>query len=450
MKSWFAALGIFLTVCVPATAHARGLPASLLSPKRIGLFCLNSVNTTAAVDCWLAHHPTVAGAMWYEGANFSGTWPTWPASLKNRFHSSFDQMVLFYTQGMPAGYPQPIANPLPLQGPPDYTHWGFFLSESDGQTAYALLVANNIAAELTAAFPWSITTYTASQASMLLAINEVLGRWSGPPAVATPGYYLTGQNNYTIPAPPAYVVAFLRHHKVIASSAADTVVRLFTWEGNLSHFFVDDGVGTLELYDLFWGPPSPPVSVTSMIEGTTYTGPSGPWFAHWTLGCHGSMEFTKIALQTLNIPVQTKYRASHATPLFPTVDLALTHGDDPYSALDIVTPVPGFAVPKPAEFFVTISQYQSLCNPNWPDPTWCEHKVGIRPAIVAIKYASDYLVQKHCDDLAAGKTHAASSVLALLAFYFPELPLSHLQLLLEGNGLWVRLDAKAAAGGFCS
>lgn len=442
-----AAFLFVLGPTAPAQA-ATHLPVGLLSKTRVGVVCADSVDATAALDCWLRRHPDVANAMIYEEANFQGTWPSWPAPAKDTFHDLFNQMVLFYKLGMPANYPQPLSDPLTLQGPSVWSLFGTHLSEADGRTEYLLLVANNIAAELTAAFPWSIQSYTLQQNLMLLSMGEALGHWQGAPQNAVPGYYFVGAG-HMVPATPVYTVTLFKKNQLFGPGAAETLANFFAWERNLTHYFLDEGVTPSDMVPLFWGPNALPIEESQVIDGSTYTGPSGPTTAHWTQGCWGTAEFMKVVLQAVNIPVGPGAAAGHATPVFPTLNLAMTHGDDPYDRTGWVSPVPGFPTPQPLAYLTSISQVNNLCDPNWPDPDWCQHKVGILPAMIGIVYGSDYLMQMHCQDKAAGNSHANSMVLSALKWYWPELSMSTLQTGLENIGMWTTLDAKVAAANFC-
>jgi hypothetical protein len=437
---------IVLGLPVPARA-AGGLPVHLLSESRLGPACFDQTDTNAAVDCWLNSHPDVADAMLYESATFSGSWTSWPTPVKLGFHQAFNLMVVFYKLGMPLNFPQPLPTPLALNGPGDPTYGGSFLSETDGSRAYLLLVGNNIAAELTAAFPWSIAGYTLQQNQLLLGTNYILGPWLGPPTVSTPGYYPGGR--YMMPATPGYTLKFFKRNQLLGADAPATIANLFVWERRLTHYYLDPGVNRSDMIALFWGPLAPPNSESQVIAGTTYTGPTGPTFGHFTEGCGGTEAFMAVALQAVNIPVQLTFTAGHATPVFPTVGLAMTHGDDPYDRLGIVTAVTGFAQPQQSEYLVTTAQLANLCDPGWTDPTWCEHKIGLQPATLGIKYGSDMLMQLHCQDLAAGASHASSTVLAMLVWYYPELAAGDVQALLENAGLWTLLDAKVAAANVC-
>src|SRR5262249_19686132 len=115
----------------------------------------------------------------------------------------------------------------------------------------------------------------------------------------------------------------------------------------------------------------------------------------------------------------------------------------------IVTPVPGFPTPQPLEYLATTTELANLCDPSWTDPTWCEHKIGLKPMTVAVKYGSDYLMKLHCQDLAAGNAHADSAVLKVLLWYFPEKTIGDVQVMLENAGMWTNLDAKVAAANSC-
>ncbi len=448
-RGWLVGVGIgALVLCLPAPADAAGgLPVGLLSQSRLGPSCFDKPDTNVAVDCWLKNHPDVANAMWYNSANFSGTWTSWPVSAKNGFHQAFNLMVVFYKAGMPLNFPQPLPTPLPLQGPGNFTYGGSFLTETDGMREYMLLVGNNIAAELTAAFPWSIAGYTAQQDQLLLGMNDILGFWLGPPTVTTAGYYPGG--GHMEPATPAYSLKFFKRNHLIGPDAPQTIANFFMWERTLTHYYLDAGVDPDDMVTLFWGPLALPISESQLIAGSTYTGPTGPSFGRFTQGCGGTQEFMQVVLQAVNIPVQQTFTGGHATPVFPTVGLAMTHGDDPYDAIGGVTPVTGFPQPQPLEYLVTTTALANLCDPGWTDPTWCVHKIGLQPATIGMTYGSDSLMTMHCQDRAAGASHANSTVLAYLVWYYPEMAAGDVQTMLENAGMWTLLDAKVAAANVC-
>src|SRR5579885_111746 len=419
-----------------APARAAGLPVFLLSKDRLGLSCFDRPDTHAALECWLNQHPDVAGAMFYSDAAYSGTWPTWPATLKTQLDLVFDLMVVWYKAGMPANFPQPFPVPIPELGAPDPVY-GFWMSYALGKRVYLTQLANRLSAELTAAFPWSIAASTAPELNLLLSMGDTLYHVDN---VANPGYFF--QEGGPSPATPVYTINFFKTNNLIGSDAADTIERLFAWERQLIHFFYVSGDPTVNVYPYFWGPNTPPIPDSAVIEGTTYTGPVNAGFGHYTAGCSGTMEFMKSVLRSINIPVELHWvSCQHATPIFPTAGLAMTHGDDPYDRLGWVTPYPGFPVPQTSEYLVTIAQHDQLfpANQDWDE---CTHNVGIQVANVAIKYGSDYLMNLYCQDLMSGADHASGQVYNTMQWYYP------LQTL-ENMGLWTTLDTKVMALNYC-
>jgi len=431
-----------LWLCVPAPAHAQ-LPVKYLSKARLGVRCFETANTNAALDCWLVYHPDVAGAMFYQDSVFTGTWPTWPSAAKSQLHVLFDQMVAWYHAGMPAAYPKQYPIPIPPGGPPQQPTPSppgadeFWMTEAMGKRVYLSHLANSLAAELTAAYPWTITQYTPSELTLLLSMNDMMFYGSNAPH---PGYFI--QYDEPSPATPGFTVTFFKHHNLIGTDAKDTVGRLFAWERNLTHDYVVAGDPNPNIFPYFWGPNSPPVPDSMVITGTVYSGPSTPLFGHFTAGCSGTQYFMKSVLRSVNIPVQLNWvTCTHATPIFPTLDLAMTHGDDPYDSLGLVSPYPGFSTPAPLEYFVSINELNQLfpASQSWDA---CTQTVGIQVANIAIKYGSDSLMNLYCQDLASQADHASGQVYGYMKWYYP------LQTL-ENMGLWTTLDAKVTATNFC-
>jgi hypothetical protein len=408
----------------------------LLSEARLGVVCFDTVNTDSALDCWLSHHPNVSAAMFYQDQNNGYAWPNWPAGVKSQLHLYFNQLALWYAAGMPPSYPIQFSAPVPALGPAD-PMYGFWMPNGLARRIYVSQVANSLAAELTAAFSWTITTYTYAQLTLLLSMNDTMYYIGN---IANPGYFF--QYGGPSPATPGYTVSFLKNANLIGSDAADTVARLFAWERILQHFFHVYGDPTVNVYPYFWGPDAPPIPDSKVIEGTIYTGPSNFGFGHFTAGCSGTMYFMKSVLRSVNIPVQRHWViCQHATPIFPTVDLAMTHGDDPYDYLGLVNPYPGFSTPAPSEYLVSINDF-NLMFPSGQSVEDCNHQVGIQVANIAIQYGSDYLMNLYCQDLLANASHADGQVYGYMQFYYP------LQTL-ENMGLWTLLDNKVNATNYC-
>jgi hypothetical protein len=430
---------IALLLGLAGVAHSASRVHSL-SKARLGPKCADKASAVIALTCWLDQNPNVAAAMYYENSSYFGTWPTWPTKIKQRLFHYFVLMVLWYGKGMPpATAPQLFPEQIPLSGPKDPT-WGWGMPEDLGTKVYLAQVANCLAAELTAQFSWSIATYTPDQLSLLLDFSDWLA-WV--PNLATPGFYFEGVADS--PANPPFTALFFKTNQLIGSDAADTVARLFQWEKQLTHYNSPLGSNwtTAEVYLYFWGPNTPPIPDAEIINGTTYTGPGDAVFGHYTAGCGGTTVFMKSVLRTVNIPVETPMvMCGHYTPKFPTAGVAMTHGDDPYSRVGWVTPYPGFPVPAPKEYLVTLSQYFHLFPPGQSGNA-CLASVGIQPANIGIKYGSDFLLGLYCKDLASGASLANGKVYAELQIHYP------LQTL-QSMGLWTTLAAKQTALDYCA
>lgn len=431
---------IALLLCVPALASAK-LPVGLLSSDRIGL-CHDTTDADAALDCWLNQHPDVAGAMNYTDSAFNGTWPSWPQPVKDQMHHDFDQMVVWYYGGAGTPFPHQFPIPIPPGGAPQADGPGsqesFWMTEDMGKSVYLSEVANNLAAELTAAFPWTITTYTPQQLAMVVGMNDSMYFST---TAATPGYFF--QFGGPSPATAAFEVRFFKSQQILGSDAADTIERLWAWERNFSHFYYVAGDPTVNVYPYFWGPNTPPIPDSKVIRGTRYKHMTSNPLRHYTAGCSGTQDFMKSVLRSVNIPVERRWASAcgHATPAFPTVNLLMTHGDDPYDGLGVVSPFGGFSTPAPSEYFVALDSYDQLF-PAGQSLTECLASVGVQVANVAIQYGSDELMTLYCQDLASGADHASGQVYANLKKFYP------LQTL-ESMGLWTTLDFKVTTTGFC-
>lgn len=438
------ALAVASGVLLWCATAAWATPKSYLSLARVGDRCWGiSATAESALDCWLKTHPQVAAAMHYQDSQYNGGagWATWPAPAQQRLRLYFGQMVAWIHAGMPAkSYPKPFPVYIPKQGPDDPL-WGFWLPESLGLRVYLSQAASSLALELTAAVPWTITAYSPANLSLLLNIYDQLVYQSN---VAHPGYFL--DNAQSLPGPPAYVLTFFKANNLLGQTDADTLGRFFTWERQLTHFYYvgdEPYPDWANIYVYFWGEDGP-IRVSSIIEGTTYSSPYSPRvFGHFTAGCGGTQDFMKTVLRAVNIPVEMAWPVcEHATPQFPTVGLAMTHGDDPYDWAAWVTPFQGFSTPLGTDYFVTTAQYTALFPPNqsWQD---CEKSVGIHMIDIAIHFASDYLMQLYCEDLAGNASHADGQVFKYLKNYYT-LPQ------LEATPLWTNLDAKVKATGYCA
>jgi hypothetical protein len=291
------------------------------------------------------------------------------------------------------------------------------------------------------ALAWSITTYTDAQLSLILGYSQFFAYYS-PPSTQFPGYYL--QCGFS-PATPYYAAYFFKTNSLLGADALDTVSRLFDWCRRLFHYFTEAGY-PFPNPPFFWGPTSPPIGISLIIEGTTYSGNlnfNPPLFKHFTAGCGGTTEFMKSVLRAVNIPTEARSAlCPHQMPFFPTIDRSMSHGDDPYNELSLVSPFPGWPVPTKQEYLITGAQWNQWFGPG-VDYNTSQSNIGRHIADLAVQYQSDGLLKAYCQDLTAQASHGNGEVFKALGGYFTLAQL-------EAKQLWQKLEAKASATNFCS
>ena len=422
------------------------LPTSSLNKTRLGTACAGAANSDLALQCWLNHHPSVANAMVYLNINSQNqTFSQWPVTLQDQMYGYFDTMVSWYDAGWPGtAQPEIFPMPVPLQAPdPDY---GSSMSLATGTQVYLGQVGAILAGELTAQFPWSIAGYSSSELNLLLnqSVDYQL-QWK--PQVSVSGYYWATGFSMS-PANPPFVATFFKGNNLLASTPKQTVALLFQWERRLFHFYVESGYNETfaEQYEYFWGPNTPPVPASYVANGTTYTGPNptpGYTFEHFTYGCWGTTDFMSSMLKMVNIPVQrVALVCGHAVPTFPTAAVGMTHGDDPYDRLGVVTPDASLATPAPADYLVPIGTWDQMF-PAGQSGQACLAHVGIQVANIAIQYGSDMLMNAYCQDQASNAPLAEGQVYALLSDYYTVQQLQSMQ-------LWQILEVKQIVTNWCA
>ena len=258
-----------------------------------------------------------------------------------------------------------------------------------------------------------------------------------PPDVTVEGFYF-GES--TSPATPAHVMRFFTANNLLGTDALDTVGRLIGWCRILIHYYtINDQDPDIHA---FWGPDVFPIPASMLINGTNFTGRTPPVFGRYTYGCAGTTGFLKSVLRAINIPVQLVVpTCGHTMPLFTTINRALSHGDDPYNSMPDCTAFDGWPVPAPVERLITLDQWHLWFDPPI-DPYVSINNVGRRMAELAVQYQSDALLDRYCQDTAAGLDHASGQVAALLKTFYTVSQL-------EASQLWDKLAAKATAINHC-
>lgn len=412
------------------------------SPGRVGETCMKSPPIAPVLDCWLKANPNVSNHIqWRSPGAPALSWKDWPFSLKSQLQHHFWHAFSWYHQKMPAAGPTPFSMPRPQSIPGDPNIWfGFCMSENVARSIYLSHVANSLAAELRQVFPWSIKSYTEQNLSLLFDFAEFFSYRSAP-ETKFPGYY---PQSHTLPATPSYTAHFFKANSLLGLDARETVARLVSWCRNLSHAWGEPATGQAD-WTCFWGPGSPPIGASQLIDGTTYTGklvPAPKTFGHFTIGCGGTTQFMKSVLRAVNIPAEDRLGGNHHMPFFPTVDRALSHADDPYNQRGKVTLFPGWPIPAKQEYLITGAKWDQWFGPGVDAATAASH-VGRHIVDIAIKYQSDHLLTLHCEDIKAQASHANSKV-------FQDLKSFYTLAQLEAKQLWQNLEAKATSTGFCN
>src|SRR5579872_1837420 len=153
-------LGLIAGVALCTSLAEASLPTSSLNEARLGTACKGAANSDLALQCWLAHHPTVEQAMIYLNIPTAQTFNQWPVNLQIQMFGYFDQMVGWYDAGWPTILePQIFPTPVPVHGP-DPIFGQRYMTLPMGTQVYLGQVAAILAGELTAQFPWSIANYT--------------------------------------------------------------------------------------------------------------------------------------------------------------------------------------------------------------------------------------------------------------------------------------------------
>jgi hypothetical protein len=390
--------------------------------KRLSTYSLELVGeaeTLPDVEAWLAAHPTIASAMVWESSTGTAAYPGWPQARKDALRSAF----LAAWQRASIAIEDPPANQVSL------ANGQFPTTVLSEPTAWALYVAHvglALATELGQWVPWSLTGYPADQLPLLLDSREMFS-WSA----AHSGYQVEFSKGAVTPAPPNTVLSFLGTRGLIGHSRLDTVGRLLEWaRANLIHFTGAFETANMEAQWQYRG--LPPLS--RVISGTPTTG--SPTLRNRTGGCWGTAGFLRAVLRVINIPARLVRAGAHATSHFISEGRYLSHGDDPYNALTRCSP------PYPArELLIDQARFDAWFGPAVPDAEKSRN-VGRRPRELAIQYLPNYLLRNHCEDLAAGRSHAESHVVETLSNYTVAE--------LEAAQLWQRMDAKIAGMGGCA
>lgn len=374
------------------------------------------------VDAWLNAHPAVANALVWEDSGGAHAWSSWSAGWKAELRSAFG--AAWVRSSIPV--PDVPANQAVLGDDDGVVS---VLSAADAWAYFKASVALSLAVEIGQWVPWSVTGYPADRLAQLFDSREMF-RWQNAPA----GYRIQSAHGHVVPAPPTRSGQFLAANDLIEFTRLGTIGRVLDWcRANLVHF--TGGLTAANVEDQWQYRGYPPM--TRIFDGTVQTSHPNWGVRHRTAGCWGTTGFLRALLRVINIPVKLVTHAGHAQPWFMADGRYLSHGDDPYNALTKATP------PFPAgELLVDPAKFDAWFGPG-VSATDQENNIGRRPRELALVYLPNYILHKHCEDVAANKSHADSEVFEVFSRNYTVAQL-------EAQNLWGKMDAKIASFGGCA
>jgi len=260
-----------------------------------------------------------------------------------------------------------------------------FLSEDVAKDYFLAYVAQSIVAESFSRVDWATDTFDEESLAFLFDSRKLFV-WDGDKNAYNRAMSVSG---HFTPGDPYRIYKFLKDRGLIKNTRIETISALINWSKSMVHFI---GAGNIDGANNHWQYPGLP-PVETVLNGSTRV--SDGLFKSWSMGCYGYTGFSHAVLRTVNIPVKAVWPAGHYHPHYTADHLLLTHGDDPYNAMMRDESMPA------NELFVSEGQFNIWFDSSL---TYDERlsSVGRRVREMAIEYLPNYLLKKHCEDLAAG------------------------------------------------
>lgn len=374
------------------------------------------------VDRFLLAHPAVAYHLMWRDAQGVRSYSAWPDPMRARLRALVDDAR--------RGISEPQRDPAPL---PPFNAWQptgendvtTALTPEDAREMYLETVATSLMVEMDRRVPWSVSDLNEDGLDALFSSNALFF-WRGNRGVYEIAPHAHG---WAVPAPAAVALRFLHDHEILHRTRRDTLVALIEWTRQLTHFA---GATSPDNFADFWGYRGG-MPVARALTGTRYGGvefreyPQYDQVRHYTAGCHGTVGLLVNVLRSVNIPA--RYRSvqnassSHATAMFLSEDLTLTHGDDPYSQMSVGAPA--------AELMVDRATYDAWLGPLAADPG---PSIGRQALVLGLRYLPPYLRQLHALDQQDHRSREASRVFDVFRGVYSMRDL-------EQARLWPRLGA---------
>jgi hypothetical protein len=299
------------------------------------------------------------------------------------------------------------------------------MNRSTAWNYYLAFIAQSLVVEADMRVRWTVKDLN-DEGKQLIFDSRNLFRWS------------SGNNAYNIPfslgvvspGDPFKIYTFLQSNNLIGSTHLKTVTRLIDWCRQLVHF--SGGWDADNVFNQWQYKGFPPIE--RVINGTIRMSTPDQGVKKRTGGCWGTTGFLRMCLRTLNIPVKLETRANHALPSFISIKKYLTHGDDPYNRMfGVETEIPA------SRLLINQSTWNTWFGAG------ADHidNIGRQVRVLALEFLPLYILKKHCEDKAANKNHADSSVFEIFKKNYTVNQL-------EAMNLWQRMDAKISALGGCN
>ena len=373
---------------------------------------------------WLSGHERIAEAIvWHDIEDAELPYRDWANDQRQELLDKFDEMRAALMGG--ASY-QGLPEAPALAAVPEATESA--ITRLDRHTArqyYMAHVAQCIVIELEQVVPWSLESLSDSELSWLLN-SWSLFDWDSEYSTHRVNPYELGR---ATPGDPLRTYYFLEVNDLVRSTKRGTIGRVIEWcRDNLSHFLYYPVASNMVDHWQYEG--CPPVE--RMISGTTHAAYGS---AHWTAGCWGTVGFLRAVLRTVNIATNLVERCGHALPHFIGDDCFMTHGDDPYTAINGSKPYSG------EQLLINRETFDAWFDRSLPADQMCTN-IGRQLIELALVHLPTAVLTRHCADLADGGDHDSSRVYEVFYRHYSVSAL-------EAANLWQRLDDKIASLGGC-
>ena len=381
----------------------------------------------SSLDAWILSRPRITAAVTWLGLDGTAhPFQDWSIEERERLTQFYDR-----AQGAAFGILDPPVNQVEgLLSDDSYPYTA--LSMEDARDLYLAHVAQSVYLQESGKVSWLLEDFSDEALRILLDSRSFFHLPKDDFESKAPGplYFITGR---VVPAPPDVTLRFFEESEILSATPLATIEALLEWSRvNMAHYLYSFQTANVEWHWHYRG--IPPAS--RIMEGTLRSDPRYPVFQSWTAGCHGTNHFFTAVLRAVNIPVDYRTAAGHATPFFMSEGAYLSHGDDPYNSFSRET-----SLFPAGELLIDSAQWEAWFG-SGVLPEERSNNIGRRVLELAIMYLPNYLLRKRCADLDAGRGKEESEVFDIFRRVYTLADL-------DAENLWARMDGKISALGGC-